>query len=574
MNDDFLEANQQLSSLALTEYDGMEEYSGTPPFDWAACVAALTDTQVARVAEWRGYKTGFCMQLRERGLIGLYEKLIAFPVHGADGVVVGAHYRHKDGTWRYTKGAKTAPLIIGDIATADKVFVFESQWDGFAVLDQFGDFDSSSVAVLITRGAGNGALVAGLIPPEAEVLAWPQNDAEEKRNQRTGLTPAETWLAAVAEGAGARVRSVRTPAAFKDPNDWTRAGGTADDFLAAIAASKVIAARPQPLIEFRSPSQLKRFVPPPGMVLVGDCHIVRGSVFVIGGAPGVGKSRAGVALAEAGATGFQWFGLSVHRKFKTLIIQNENGELRLSREFGDLDCDTLDPWMRICPPPPLGLNFDREDFRALVMREIADFQPDVVLIDPWNAAARDEKARDYLATFELIRSVVPAGNECPALGIVAHTRKPRADERANGRALLNLLAGSYVLGSVPRCAFIMQAASDDTEDRRVVWTCCKNNDGEMGRRSAWERSNGLFASVPDFDWDAFESQGQEQKGKITEEHLAAVFQDGARTLPRSEARDALMELTGAHRAAAYEALKADGRFGAHLSDSGGQLSWR
>ena len=33
-------------------------------------------------------------------------------------------------------------------------------------------------------------------------------------------------------------------------------------------------------------------------VLVGDCHIVCGSAFVIGGAPGVGKSRASVALAE------------------------------------------------------------------------------------------------------------------------------------------------------------------------------------------------------------------------------------------------------------------------------------
>ena len=74
--------------------------------------------------------------------------------------------------------------------------------------------------------------------------------------------------------------------------------------------------------------------------------------------------------------------------------------------------------------------------------------------------------------------------DAPALGIVAHTRKPKTDERASGRALLNLLAGSYVLGSVPRTVFVMQAASDDTTDNRIVWTCCKNNDGELGRRSA------------------------------------------------------------------------------------------
>jgi hypothetical protein len=74
--------------------------------------------------------------------------------------------------------------------------------------------------------------------------------------------------------------------------------------------------REKPLIEFRSPRQLKNFIPPPGLVLVGDCHIVRGSVFVIGGAPGVGKSRASVTLAVAGATRSDWFGLKCTARSK------------------------------------------------------------------------------------------------------------------------------------------------------------------------------------------------------------------------------------------------------------------
>ena len=36
----------------------------------------------------------------------------------------------------------------------------------------------------------------------------------------------------------------------------------------------------RPCIEFRSPLQLKNFTPPPGLVLVGDFHIVKGGVFV------------------------------------------------------------------------------------------------------------------------------------------------------------------------------------------------------------------------------------------------------------------------------------------------------
>jgi AAA domain len=244
---------------------------------------------------------------------------------------------------------------------------------------------------------------------------------------------------------------------------------------------------------------------------VGDCHITRGATFVIGGAPGIGKSRSAVALAIAGATGQPWFGLETRRQFRTMIIQTENGLFRRSRDFADLPCDDLEEWLRVCPPPPFGLCFDREDFCATLSAEVTRFQPDVVVLDPWNAAARDEKARQYLETYETIRALLPTGDERPALGIVAHTRKPTTDERAAGRGLLKLLVGSYVLGSVPRSVFIMQAASDEPDDKNVVWTCAKNNDGEMGQRSVWERRNGLFAPVSDFDWKAFDNAGQRDK---------------------------------------------------------------
>jgi hypothetical protein len=41
-------------------------------------------------------------------------------------------------------------------------------------------------------------------------------------------------------------------------------------------------------------------------------------------------------------------------------------------------------------------------------------------------------------------------------------------------------------------------------ERRVVWTCCKNNDGKLGPRSVWERQSGQFGSVKDFDWDEWD----------------------------------------------------------------------
>jgi len=155
---------------------------------------------------------------------------------------------------------------------------------------------------------------------------------------------------------------------------------------------------------------------------------------------------------------------------------------------------------------------------------------------------------------------------------VAHTRKPKTDERASGRALLNLLAGSYVLGSVPRTVFVIQAASDNTTDNRIVWTCCKNNDGELGARSAWERRNGLFAPVTDFDWDTFDAPEKDARELITETDVREVLKNGATT--KAEAAKQLEANTGAHRTSCYRALRPDGRFGRHLHVEGERISWK
>jgi hypothetical protein len=62
-----------------------------------------------------------------------------------------------------------------------------------------------------------------------------------------------------------------------------------------------------------------------------------------------------------------------------------------------------------------------------------------------------------------------------------------------------------MLASIPRSIWIEQHASDDVNENRIVVTCCKNNDGELGDRSVWERCNGLFNSVSGFDWKAWDA---------------------------------------------------------------------
>ena len=307
-------------------------------------------------------------------------------------------------------------------------------------------------------------------------------------------------------------------------------------------------------------------------MLVGQNHIVRGNVFVLGGPPGVGKSRATVALGEAGATGLDWFGLPVHCRFKTLIIQNENGRYRLSQEFANLDAPLLDQYLRITPPPTYGLCFGEAAFRDQLKAQIDSDMPGVVLLDPWNAVSHNDKQRDYLEGFDLIRSVFPPGDQGPAIGIVAHTRKPNHGEHRNGRALLTLLAGSYVLTSVPRTVWVLQPASDDVLDNRVVVTCCKNSDGELGDRSVWVRDNGQWQSSPGFDWDEWDNadgkKGKGGKGSITEQAMRIVFNEGHKSLTSAEFLEAMQKLTGMAKSSCYNALKGKskgGKFAANLS---------
>jgi hypothetical protein len=80
--------------------------------------------------------------------------------------------------------------------------------------------------------------------------------------------------------------------------------------------------------------------------------------------------------------------------------------------------------------------------------------------------------------------------------------------------------------------------------------------------------------VTDFDWETFDSPHKDERVTITADDLATVFDYGQKRLRRAEAVKALEELTGAKRAACYNALKAEGRFAKHLLETEGVLSWK
>jgi hypothetical protein len=202
--------------------------------DWRACVEAVTDKQIEYLAKWRGYSVEFCSSLKQNELVGVYNGRIAFPVHDRADNVIAVHYRLKDGTWRYhPEGTKVCSLVIGELVAGGWVCVFESYFDAFSFMYVFGE----PCGVIITRGAGNGALIAGLTTCGSTVFAWKQND-ELKNGKRS----ADGWLEDVATHAAAKVLWSKTPEQFKDLNDWTRAGATPEDLVAAMVNAEVVRA--------------------------------------------------------------------------------------------------------------------------------------------------------------------------------------------------------------------------------------------------------------------------------------------------------------------------------------------
>jgi len=96
------------------------------------------------------------------------------------------------------------------------------------------------------------------------------------------------------------------------------------------------------------------------------------------------------------------------------------------------------------------------------------------------------------------------------------------------------------------------AASNDVAEDRIVWTCCKNNDGELGDRSAWIRCNGLFDPVSDFDWDAWNSDGKAVKIGI--EIVAKIIEESGGAVARDILRDKI-EGKGLSRRTAYRRIE-------------------
>ena len=308
-------------------------------------------------------------------------------------------------------------------------------------------------------------------------------------------------------------------------------------------------------INFHPPSWYADYQPPEMVQLLGDHHIQKGSIAILGGAGGVGKSLAVTTLAVAGATTGEWFGLKVHKKFKTMILQAENSNTRLKNEYVNHDIRQVDEWIRVSEPPERGFSFDSPEFRNHLRSESEKFSPDLVVLDPWNHIAKDDNIDSYNKALDRILEVYPVGEHNPALLIVAHTRKPNPDRDPEGSNLMFEISGSHKLTTIARSVFVLMKVANTP---LIKVYCCKNNDGESGDLGFWEYTDGYY--IP----RCGNAPKNNEKG-ITLDVIKDIL---VNPMKQSELIKQLQEQTGKSQSTCYAAL---GKYDKHLEKIGNKI---
>ena len=426
-------------------------------------------------------------------------------------------------------------------------------WVGRLRPDLFAEHGDAFAALRAVAGDGAAFTIAGFTTELGKVAGVPYNEAAlcaaRFMENRVGLETDFSDALAELETTHAKRRKIQT-ARRMETEAWDGVGLELGGKPAA------------PLLTFLTPAQILAWKPAHDLCLVGEGLVTRGELVLIAGAPGIGKSRAAFALAVSGASGRDWLGQPVRCRFRTLFIQCENGMHRLNQDFTALRLAGVDleGSVEVLAPPDVGLAFGRAEFRAEVLaaclRLQTGGQPLLVVVDPWTECTQGDDKDGYQTALRNIRASLPTGDAAPALAIVCHTRKPKEEERASGRSLLNTIAGSYSIGSAARAAFVLQKVTDESADPRRVWSCCKANNCEMPAPTAWTCEDATFTAIPNFDWEEWRGGNSKPAGrpsKVTEDHIRTVFAGSLGTV-KKHAAGKLKELAECSQSKAYEAI--------------------
>lgn len=345
-----------------------------------------------------------------------------------------------------------------------------------------------------------------------------------------------------------------------------------DEFAEITEQAGRIGGAGKPMIEVWRVEDAQKYVPDPRTFLIGEDIVTRGETFVIAGPGGVGKSRLANTLAFAGARGNGlWMGYPVRRRFRTMILQSENGPNRIASEVQGLDSKLYNDFVRISLP--CFMQFSLPAFRAELRRLYDSWPFDLIVIDNMNDVARADGREDFLEGLSNIQASLPTYPDTPAVCLLAHVRKMRGGDQwkpRTGSQLQDELSGSFVLAAKARTVFFLQRGEPEVESPVVVFDCGKCNNGKPVPIAAYNRCNVEFQPLPGWDLDAWLNPPDDARKVVSQPILSEVFDGGKVRLTLKRAAAALME-RGFSQATAYRALDRQGKFAALLSEDAAGL---
>lgn len=509
---------RQLSSTPKSE--------STTPL-WPACVEAFKDDKVQWIAKWRGYSIEFCRWLKENRLVGLYNGCIAFPVHDRAGNVLACHYRLKDGSWRYyPQGTKVRLLVIGELITGDTVYIFESYWDAFAFIDVSGERSG----IIITRGASNGALVADLIPKDANIYLWTQNDA-----------PAERWAQDICAIKKGTLKRCEIPAPHKDLNDWTQTGATSDELLAAMKNAKVVeradVSDERPPLTIRTIGEILEMSFDGKELILTNGYLALGERTAICGMGGVGKSRLIMQLALHCRTKRDFLGWETQGpKLRWLFLQTENSCRRLKYDLQRMLSAFLPDEQTVIKEGVFfhTLEADDDGFLMLdvenserIMNAVAAVNADVVVYDPLRDFGSDDLNSDRYMTETLreISRITKRGNPKRIPLIIHHAGTGKSGiQKATGFDRSSFGRNSKVLFSWARAQINVAPASADDNNTIVICSAKCSNAKEFEPFAATlDEETMLYGRDEHFDFDAWQHSLESPRGRVNKLSIDVVL---------------------------------------------------
>ena len=292
-------------------------------------------------------------------------------------------------------------------------------------------------------------------------------------------------------------------------------------------------------------SDFDSYQPPEDRDILGQAILRQGSLSLLMGQPGLGKSTASFALAVANVRGDHSFaGIPLcPRPRRWLFIGNENGPDRWKAHFADAaGTMTSDQREALRSNIAVAALFDGEsadmslpDQEHRLEATVRAAQADVVVLDPWTEIVPNEIDSTVVrAAIGSLRRAIRRANHRAATLVVCHAKAGRemvADSIGNFGAG-TAQRGNRMLYSSARAALLM--VPHDEEGTDLVLTLAKCNDGPPlnPRRIAFDREAFRYRVNANFDvqaWTAGLRAKTRPKRKVDPETIEGLVREGHTT---------------------------------------------